>query len=378
MDPTAWIVVALCVVALVLWEIYSFRQIQPRPVTTSSRSVAAPSPLQTQSPAFGSVTPTATASPAPLLQPSPTPGPTTPSFAEVTDTIRNSDLELHLTNRGGGIAKAVLLNHVAEQDRRVTLNSEEHPPIGAIVADPKAPLFPEYKMQRDGDAVLFESTTPEQVTIRKRFGFAPSGEKKDNYVAQLDLEFHNDGTAGYTNPGYYVELGSAAANHPKDYPSYTRLVWCVDGKAKGVDVGWFSGGSGFLGVGQRAPQSYYEERVAGAEWGAVTNQFFATLVAPLNGKTTSISARRFEVKSWPEFKVNGIEGALGMPGFQVAPGQSYSVRFEIYAGPKLYHRLATLSHNEAEVMEFGIFKLICQALLNALNTLHSFLGNYAA
>src|SRR5438094_318803 len=29
-------------------------------------------------------------------------------------------------------------------------------------------------------------------------------------------------------------------------------------------------------------------------------------------------------------------------------------------------------------MEFGIFKIICQALLNALNTLHSFLGNYAA
>jgi YidC/Oxa1 family membrane protein insertase len=29
-------------------------------------------------------------------------------------------------------------------------------------------------------------------------------------------------------------------------------------------------------------------------------------------------------------------------------------------------------------MEFGVFKLICQALLNALNTFHSFLGNYAA
>jgi len=29
-------------------------------------------------------------------------------------------------------------------------------------------------------------------------------------------------------------------------------------------------------------------------------------------------------------------------------------------------------------MEFGIFKIVCQALLNGLNTLHSFLGNYAA
>jgi YidC/Oxa1 family membrane protein insertase len=377
MDRTAWIAVTLCVVGLVLWEIYSFRQIQPRPVTTARSTVTAPSPLP-QSSAFGSVTPTATASPGVPVEPAPTAGPTAAPVAEVTDTIRNSDLELHLTNRGGGIAKAVLLNHVAEQDRWVTLNSEEHPPIGAIVADPKAPVLPEYKMQRGGDAVLFESTTPEQVTIRKRFAFAPSTEKKDNYVAQLDVEFRNDGTAAYANPGYYVELGSAAANHPKDYPSYTRLVWCVDAKAKGTDVGWFSGGGGFLGVGQRAPQTYYEERISAAEWGAVTNQFFATLIAPLNGKASSIWARRFDVKSWPEFKVSGIEGALGMPGFQVAPGQSYTARFEIYAGPKLYHRLATLPHNEAEVMEFGIFKLICQALLNALNTLHSFLGNYAA
>lgn len=377
MDRTAWIAVAFCVVGLVLWEIYSFKQIQPRPVT-SAPSVAAPSPIGTQALPSASLAPTA--SPAASVQPSPTVGPSVAPFAESTDTIRNSDLELHLTNRGGGIAKAVLLNHVAEQDRRVTLNSEEHPPIGALVTDPKAPALSEYKMQRDGGAVVFEAATPEQVTIRKRFAFAPAPEKKDNYVAQLDVEFQNNGAAAYTNPGYFVELGSAEPIHPKDYPTFTRLVWCVDAshKAKGIDVGWFAGGSGFFGLGQRTPQPYYEERVQAAEWGAVTSQFFATLIAPLDAKATSVWGRRFDVTRWADAKVNGIEGALGMPGFQVAPGQSYSTHFEIYAGPKLYHRLATLSHNEAEIMEFGVFKLVCQALLNALNTLHSFLGNYAA
>ena len=67
-----------------------------------------------------------------------------------------------------------------------------------------------------------------------------------------------------------------------------------------------------------------------------------------------------------------------MPGLKIEPGQTDSARFEIYLGPKLYHRLATLPHNEAEVMEFGIFKIVCQALLNALNTLHGVIGNYAA
>jgi YidC/Oxa1 family membrane protein insertase len=287
-------------------------------------------------------------------------------------------LELHLTNRGGGIARAVLLNHLAEEDTRVTLNSEDHPPIGAIVSDPRAPQFAEYKLQRDGDAILFESVSPEQVTIRKRFAFPETKEKKDNYVALLDLEFRNNGSATYTSPGYFLELGSAVPMHRNDYPSFTRVVWCIDGKAKGIDVSWFAGGGGFLGIGARTPQQFYEGKTPNAEWAAVTDQFFATLITPLSGKADSVWSQRFDVTRWADTKVAGMEGAMGMPGFKIEPGQSYTAQFQIYTGPKLYHRLATLKNNEAEVMEFGIFKIVCQALLNALNTLHSFLGNYAA
>src|SRR5439155_692099 len=84
---------------------------------------------------------------------------------------------------------------------------------------------------------------------------------------------------------------------------------------------------------------------------------------------------RFETEYASDQKLPAIEGALGMPGFQLQPGQTYSARFEIYAGPKLYHRLAQLPHNEAEVMDFGIFKLVCQFLLNFMNLLHSWLGD---
>ena len=65
-----------------------------------------------------------------------------------------------------------------------------------------------------------------------------------------------------------------------------------------------------------------------------------------------------------------------MPAFQIAPGQTYSAKFEIYAGPKIYHRLAQLPHNEAEIMDFGMFKIVCQFLLNFMNLLHSWLHDY--
>src|SRR5207248_11648245 len=128
---------------------------------------------------------------------------------------------------------------------------------------------------------------------------------------------------------------------------------------------------GFLGLGQRAARPYYQESIAGAEWVAVSNQFFTTLMAPLTAKATSVWGRRFETEYASDQKLPAIEGALGMPGFQLQPGQTYSARFEIYAGPKIYHRLARLEHDEAEIMNFGVFEIVSKFLLNFLNLIHS-------
>src|SRR5205823_5511879 len=188
----------------------------------------------------------------------------------------------------------------------------------------------------------------------------PSSEKKDNFIAQLDIDFVNGGAAAYSMPGYFLGVGSSAPIHRTDYPSYTRIVWFT-GKTKGVDVGWFGASNGLFGVGARAPRPIYSESLASAEWVAASNQFFTTLVVPLAQKADGVWAHRVSVNA--EQQIYGVEGAMHLPAFQVAPGQTYSAHFQLYLGPKLYHRLAQLQHDEAEVMEFGIFKLICQALL---------------
>jgi YidC/Oxa1 family membrane protein insertase len=257
----------------------------------------------------------------------------------------------------------------------VTLNSGDHTPIGAIVENPAAPNLPEYKSTREGEAVRYEYTTPEQVTIRKKYSFAPATGKTDNYLGELDIDLQNGGTAPYANSGYYLALGAAAPIHQKDYPYYTRLVWSIDGHAKDVNVTWFGGGGGFLGVGQRAPQPVFQQSLKGAEWAAVSSQFFATIIAPLTGKADSVWGRRYDIA--PEQKLWGIEGAMHMPALSIPPGQTYSAKFEIFAGPKLYHTLARLEHNEAEIMNFGIFKLVSQFLLNFMNWLHSIFRDYA-
>ena len=370
MDRTAWIVVALCVIGLVLWEIYLAKQMGPKPSPVGG-ALGQTSPRPT--PAILAPSP----SPTPVAEAAPSTREPVPSFAEKIETLRNSDVELRLTNRGGGIKEAVLLRQVAEKGQPVVLNSAQSPPIGAIIERPSTSALAEFTASTELDsAVQFEHTTAEQVVIRKRFFFEKSPENKDNYVIEMDVDLENRGNKPYQSGGYFVALGSAAPIHPRDYPSYTRLVWCIDGRAKGIDVGWFGSSGGFLGLGQRPARPYYQESIAGAEWVAVSNQFFTTLMAPLTAKATAVWGRRFDIEYSPDQKLLAIEGALGMPGFQLEPGKTYSARFEIYAGPKLYHRLAQLPHNEAEVMDFGMFKIVCQLLLNFMNLLHSWLHDY--
>src|SRR5947207_10617044 len=368
MDRTAWIVVALCVVGLVVWEMYLVKTWVHR---SASITAATGKTSSTATPTF------LAPSPSPLATPEAAPQgvESVLTFAEKIETLRSSDVELRFTNRGGGIADAVMFNHIAEDAKRVTLNSRKHMPIGAIVDEPTKPALPEFTLSRESDSsIRCERTTPDGITIRKKFSLLQSKQNKDNFLLELNLDVQNTGAQPYAKADYFVAIGSAAPIHPKDYPYYTRLVWCINGKARDRNVSAFQGSGGFLGIGAHPAQPVFQENFAGAEWTAVTDQFFATIIAPLNAKATGIWGRSFDVSS--QQNMVGIEGAMRMPGFQVQPGQTYTARFQIWTGPKIYHRLAHLEQNEAEIMNFGVFKIVSQFLLNFLNTIHGFVKDY--
>src|SRR5262249_52491283 len=168
MDRTAWIVVALCVVGLVIWEMYLAKQMAPRPAPVTA------TPGQTSPAATpGILAPL----PSPLATPEPAPqgAESLPTFEEKLETLHNSDVELRFTNRGGGIAEAVMFNHIGENSKRVTLNSPKHMPIGAMVDDPAKPVLPEFTLTRESDSSMrCERTTPDGITIRKKFALLES------------------------------------------------------------------------------------------------------------------------------------------------------------------------------------------------------------
>lgn len=378
MDRQAWIAISLCVLAFFGYEVYVTRYAPRTPVPVT---VASPTPGIAATP---SAAPSPTGSPAalagsPAASPAPSASPVE-AFAEKTEPLRNDDVELRLTNKGGGIRDARLLHHAAEHGQgEIVLDVAEQLPIGAIIEDPNAPALREFTLARQPDgSVQLERRTAEGITIRQRFSFPPPQGTKDNYAVDMRVEFRNDGAAAYQNPGYFVALGSTQPLHPRDLPTYTRLVWCINGSAKSTDVNWFGAQKyPVVGVEKRAAQSVFQQKVDGAEWGAMSNQFFATIVTALTSKADQMWARRFDLPQ-PDAAppLYGLEGAMGMPAFELQPGQSNTQSFQIYAGPKLYHRLSKFGHDESEIMNFGIFKLVSQALLNFLNLIHGLVRNY--
>ncbi|MGH8095084.1 MAG: membrane protein insertase YidC [Chthoniobacterales bacterium] len=390
MDRQAWIAITLCIVGLLAWQIYVAKQPRPpasRPLAATSPSVGpgaptASSPAAATSPATpapGSTESRPTESGAAPNEATPAPTPTPRPFVEKTATLRNADLELLLTNRGGGIAEAILPKHKGENGQPVKLNARQRLPIGALIEKPATPTLEEFSIVPAEGRVQFERALPNDVMLRKKFTLPSPPNEKQSYLAQLEIDFQNRGAGIYKNPGYFVALGSAAPIHRNDLPSYTRVTWCINGKTSATDVSWFSVQNyPFVGVQKRAAQQYFDEKIGNAEWLGVSNQFFVTLITPLDAKATEVWAQRFEAfknqQGQPQY---GIEGTMGMPAFTVPPGKTATLQFQLYIGPKLYHRLAQLTHDEAEIMDFGLWKLVSETLLNMMNLIHGFVGNYA-
>ncbi|MCS7009274.1 MAG: membrane protein insertase YidC, partial [Chthoniobacterales bacterium] len=202
--------------------------------------------------------------------------------------------------------------------------------------------------------------------------------KGERYVVRLDIQFTNQSSLPIQRLGYYVNAGSAAPIHSTDLPLYTRFDWYREGRMRSIDVNWFSPGQiPILGIQTRPAREIYTETTQNISWVAVTSQYFCTILTSLDKSGVSVWARRFDTKRSSDHPVYGIQGGLGVSGFELQPGQSTSIQFMIYAGPKELAALQALKGEQDAVMNFGWFGWVSEFLLWAMNRLHRVLGNYA-
>lgn len=371
MDKKAWIVIVLCLASLGVWQWAYMKYYPPRPPAPApapAEQAAVPAPMPA---------PVATAPVAAVELPDATPG-----LEPRTETLSTPLADFIFINDLGGLARVVLLDHLGENGAKVVLNRPEAMAIGAIGEEAgRAYGGFEFEPTADATEVRFVRDFGDGLRAVKTWRVSPGG-GDGNYTVTLDLTFTNTGGADVHRLGYFVSTGAAAPEHYGDLPYYTGFDWLRGKKATFIDVNWFNASSvPLVGIQLRPAQSLYLQQDDDITWAAVKSQYFTTIVAA-TGETrgTSVWARRFDLYHGGDAArhVYGIEGGLGMPGFKLAPGESLTQSFQIYAGPKELGRLTRLGQRQGEVMNFGMFKWVSEILLFSMNALHRWLGNYAA
>ncbi len=365
MDRKAWIAIILSVAGLFGWQWYVGKYLTPPAKAATAAATPTPPP---EGPA-----------PAPAVAPAPAPTPSGPVMTAYAESLSANGTEFVFNNDAGGIEKVILLTHLGENRQSVALNRDRGMPIGALGFNPGEVLGGfEMRTDRTKNEASFFKSAESGLELTKRFVLPPASDKTRIYTVSLEISFRNSGASEIQVPPFFVGTGGSAPIHVTDMPMYTRFDWSSAGKMTTIDVNWFSPSTiPFIGIQTRGERLLYLESKPDIQWAAVASQYFCTIVTTKE-PGSSVWARRFDTKKQNNTPVFGIQGAIGLPGFAVAPGATVTKNFEIYAGPKDLSRLRKLGGNQDAVLNFGMFGFISEILLWGMNSLQGVLGSYAA
>ena len=385
MDKQGKIGIALTIIVLIAWQIYTAKTYKP-PVTPLAATATA-------SPVEGA---TATATPQNATASTGTKKPAVPVEETVpvqTQKIATPSVDFVFTNHGGGILRAELLQHAAEDDHHVTLNEYGTIPIGALSEKAGEGANAAYTVTGNmTNGVTYERTTSDQIQITKKFTLPTAGTEKDQYITTLDVTFANRGDKAFKSDGYFIYVGSAAPIHVHDMPMYIGYDWYRNGKATDINVMSFSAGKiPLIGYETSSEKKSITASADSISWAGTYSQYFTSIVTAIGGSGNRAWATRFPVDittrlagaEW-ERKNPGatpvsyvIDGALGMPAVDLQPGATVTQKFQIYTGPRQYQVLKQLDGGEKEILQFGMFGFVSKLLLSAMNFIKPFVGSYA-
>jgi len=377
MDRTAWIAIALATIGLVASIAWEQRQAAEARVKflqqqAALAALATPTPEPTQSPEALASSNLATQSLADQKPHDEQP--------EHDETLKSAVAELSFSNNKGGLVTVGLLKHSAELGHFVQLNTDRTTAIGAITQNPNNWQDSGYDLSTDPDAgtATLKRTAPGGLDITKVYTLAKEAGLKDDYQVNLSITFKNTGTASFDTPGYFVSTGAAEPIHRTDRIYATQFDWYRDGKFNSIAVNYFDPGKLFGMFQTSGAKDVYTATADRILWAAVSNQYFATILAPQETSGQQVWAIPVNLpNSDGEPPIKAIQGAIEIPGFSLQAGETKTATFHIYAGPKEFTRLAQLPNDQADIMNFGWAKWVSELLLTVMNTLHAWVKSYA-
>lgn len=382
MDRKAWIIVTLCGLGMAVNYWFMTKNQQALAAERAQQEANKPAAAQVQPATPGVPTAgtdgAATTTPTMNAASPDAVAAATAGLPEEKHSLTVGSVTYHFTSKGAGLASADL----AAGDK-ITLNQAGRKtlePIGALRREATGLDTVSYKViEKNDKGITFDGVSADGITIRKAYRVT-EGEKSDEHLLALAVTLTNTGTAPHKSEEYYLYTGAASSISPDEVlkPSF---FWNDAGDADHKDTGFFGGGW-FSQEKSEHRASFTRLRYAG-----VMSRFYSTIVSrttPGGDKPGKIWATRFLVDHGADKYAHhdsakhdfAIEAAMSLPPVELAPGASTTENYEIYVGPKEYHRLSKLEGQRDFIMFYGMFGWISKPLNNIMRWMHDVSGNW--
>ena len=302
---------------------------------------------------------------------------TKPLSPERTIVLRNDYIEAVFTTRGGAIQTVSFLQTKRGQRDDYVFNKGAPLPALSLSLNSRDGEIKEYAYdylieQQSSDSVTFVFDNLDGLNIRREYRIASTDSEDEPYTIEHTTVFTANSASKQLLSTVYFNLGTARPITEEMIGVNFLNVGYFDGQdAEFIPIKKLTGGKGFLGIGASDPKDVIAES-ARIKWSSVKNQFFASVLS-----SGSIASDVFVKKvDPPSDAVNqpdrpGISGSVGYEIGTLAAGESKSLDFKYFVGPKEFKRLQAMGSEQDLVMQFGFLGFFSKLLLAFMYLIHS-------
>ena len=379
-DRKTWIVVTICSVLLAVNFYYQSKNSAARRAQILAEQQAAAEKQSSEKKNATDGAENAEKSPKPEAKSeSATEKPATPPAKEVLSTLETGDAKFVFTNIGGGVKLASMKkqHEVGSKDQPVRINRFGTNAVGELSDGTDRLEGIAYERVEEecieGEQIVYRATNPNALEVTKKYRTVDPKEPGGGYLLDFDITIRNTGEAAVPLDRWTVSLGSIAPLYQREWANQIGFFWRRHGSFKFVSVSKFKGG--FFGKGQNV----IEYGLENLEYAGVSSQFFATILRTAEPYDSSIwaKARDIHLPGNGEKSRKAVRAGIALPAVQLAPGESKTLHFRLFMGPKHNRMLRKMGHGYGDVMNYGWFSVVSRFLSWLLFWIHNVVDNVA-
>jgi YidC/Oxa1 family membrane protein insertase len=372
-DRKTWIVVCICSALLAANIYYSNQRQQAKRAQAAAEQAAAAEKQAAEKPAdTDAAGKPAEPAPKPEASSEKPAKPTPPAAKEVLSTIETGDAKFVFTNIGGGVKEASMKRQfeVHSTEKPVRINRFGTEAVGSLSEG--ADRFDALPFERvggestEGERLVYRAVNSDSVEITKTFSKVDDKEPGGSYMLDYELTLRNTGPAAVPLDRWSVSLGSVAPLYQREWANQLGFFWRRDGKFKFISASKFKGGMFSEGKG------VIEYSLEHLGYAGVSSQFFATVLRPAESYDSGIWAKGFDIKL-PDGggkSRKAVRAGIRLPSVQLAPGESKTIHFRLFMGPKENRMLRKMGHGYGDMMNYGWFSPVSRLLNWMLHWIH--------